>query len=60
MSHLAEVTHDRGLIWDSVSVESSGGLNPLQVRGLPKAQAKRFVDQVRTWMNVPADSSRKS
>jgi hypothetical protein len=35
MSHLAEVTHDRGLIWDSVSIESSGGLNPLQVRGLP-------------------------
>ena len=60
MSHLAEVTHDRGLIWDSVSIESSGGLNPLQVHGLPKAQAKRFVDQVRTWMNVPAESSRKS
>jgi len=51
MSHLAEVTHDRGLIWDSISVESSGGLNPLSVEGLPKGRAKRFVDQVRSWMN---------
>jgi hypothetical protein len=53
MSHLAEVAHNRGLIWDSVSIESSGGLNPLQVQGLPKAAAKRFVEQVRNWMNVP-------
>jgi hypothetical protein len=52
MSHLAEVHHQRGLIWDAVSIESSGGLNPLSVSGLPKAAAKRFVDQVRTWMNV--------
>jgi hypothetical protein len=51
MSHLAEVTHDRGLMWDSISIESSGGLNPLQVEGLPKGAATRFVDQVRTWMN---------
>src|SRR5215470_11268992 len=52
MSHLAEVTHDRGLIWDSISIESSGGINPLTVDGLPKGAAKQFVDQVRTWMNV--------
>jgi len=52
MSHLAEVAHERGLIWDSISIESSGGLNPLTVQGLPKGGAKRFVDQVRTWMNV--------
>jgi hypothetical protein len=51
MSHLAEVSHQRGLIWDSVSIESSGGLNPLTVFGLPKSGAKRFVDQVRAWMN---------
>ena len=51
MSHLAEVTHDRGLMWDSISIESSGGLNPLQVDGLPKGAATRFVDQVRSWMN---------
>src|SRR5437899_4981869 len=52
MSHLAEVAHERGLIWDSISIESSGGLNPLAVGGLPKGGAKRFVDQVRAWMNV--------
>ena len=33
MSHIAEVAHTRGLIWDRISVESSGGLNPLVVRG---------------------------
>jgi hypothetical protein len=52
MAHLAEVTHQRGLIWDSLSIESSGGLNPLYVEGLRKGPAKRFVDQVRAWMNV--------
>jgi hypothetical protein len=52
MSHLAEVTHQRGLIWDAVSIESSGGLNPLSVGGLPKNAARRFVNQVRAWMNV--------
>jgi hypothetical protein len=52
MSHLAEVAHQRGLIWDSISIESSGGLNPLFVQGLRKRAAHRFVTQVRTWMNV--------
>jgi hypothetical protein len=52
MSHLAEVAHQRGLVWDTVSIESSGGLNPLVVGGLPKGAATRFVDQVRAWMNV--------
>ncbi len=54
MSHLAEVSHTRGLLWDTVSIESSGGINPLRVGGLPKGAASRFVTQVRSWMNVPA------
>jgi hypothetical protein len=52
MSHLAEVAHVRGLLWDSISIESSGGLNPLFVSGLPKTAAAGFVDQVRAWMNT--------
>src|ERR1700719_1208639 len=52
MSHLAEVAPDRGLIWDSVPIEMRGGISPLWVDGLPKTAAKRFVDQVRAWMNV--------
>jgi hypothetical protein len=52
MSHIAEVTHNRGLIWDSISVESSGGLNPLVIDGVPKWSARRFVDYVRGRMNV--------
>jgi hypothetical protein len=52
MTHLAEVTHQRGLIWDAVAIESSGGLNPLVVGGLPKNSAEQFVDQVRSRMNM--------
>ena len=54
MSHIAEVTHSRGLIWDRISVESSGGLNPLVVSGLPKGQARYFVDHVRERLNEAA------
>jgi len=52
LSHIAEVAHMRGLIWDRISVESSGGLNPLVVAGLPKAAAGLFVDRVRERLNV--------
>ena len=51
MSHIAEVAHTRGLIWDRISVESSGGLNPLAVAGLPKRQARYFVEHVRERLN---------
>src|SRR5262249_54071323 len=36
LSQIAEVTHVRGFFWDAISVESSGGLNPLRVFGVPK------------------------
>jgi hypothetical protein len=51
LSHIAEVTHIRGLVWDAVSVESSGGLNPLRVNGLPKSPARYFVEHVRERIN---------
>jgi hypothetical protein len=51
LSHIAEVIHIRGLLWDAISVESSGGLNPLRVRGLPKGQARYFVEHVRERIN---------
>jgi hypothetical protein len=54
MSHIAEVAHTRGLIWDRISVESSGGLNPLVVSCLPKGQARYFVDHVRERLNEAA------
>jgi hypothetical protein len=54
LSHIAEVTHIRGFFWDAISVESSGGLNPLQVRGLPKSQARAFVEHVRERLNESA------
>lgn len=52
MSHIAEVAHSRGFIWDSISVESSGGLNPLIIDGVPKSSARRFVEYVRARMNA--------
>jgi hypothetical protein len=50
MSHVAEIGHDRGLIWDSISVESSGGLNPLVINGVAKGAAENFVTHVRALM----------
>jgi hypothetical protein len=52
MTHIAEVSHDRGFFWDSISIESSGGLNPLVIDGVPKGSARRFVDYVRAAMNA--------
>ena len=54
LSHVAEVIHIRGFFWDAVSVESSGGLNPLRVAGLPKGQVRFFVDHVRERLNEVA------
>ncbi len=54
LSHIAEVIHVRGLFWDAISVESSGGLNPLRIGGLPKSQARYFVGRLRERLNAPA------
>jgi hypothetical protein len=61
LSHIAEVTHVRGFFWDAISVESSGGLNPLRVFGAPKPQARYFVEHVRARLNEvgPAVQSRR-
>jgi hypothetical protein len=54
LSHIAEVTHIRGFFWDAISVESSGGLNPLRVFGVAKPAARDFVDHVRARLNEVA------
>ena len=64
LSHIAEVTHIRGFFWDAISVESSGGLNPLCVFGVPKPEARDFVEHVRARLNevapiVPAQAPRQ-
>jgi hypothetical protein len=51
LSHIAEVTHIRGLVWDAINVESSGGLNPLRVAGVSKSTARAFVEHVRERLN---------
>jgi hypothetical protein len=57
LSHIAEVTHVRGFFWDAISVESSGGLNPLRVFGLPKPAARYFVDHVRARLDEAGPAS---
>ena len=54
LSHIAEVTHIRGFFWDAISIESSGGLNPLRVFGVSKPEARAFVDHVRARLNEVA------
>jgi hypothetical protein len=51
MSHIAEVLHRRGLMWDTISVESSGGANPLVIGGVSKFHAGSFVEHVRQRLN---------
>ena len=51
LTHIAEVTHIRGFFWDAISVESSGGLNPLRVFGVAKPAARAFVEHVRERLN---------
>jgi hypothetical protein len=50
MSHVAEIEHDRGLIWDDVRIESSGGIDPLRISGLSKLHAGNSVAHVRATM----------
>ena len=50
MSHVAEIEHDRGLLWDDVRIESSGGIDPLRISGLSKFHAGSFVAHVRVIM----------
>jgi len=51
LAHIAEVAHVRGLIWDSISIERSGGPDLLVVTRLPKGQARYFAEQVRGRLN---------
>ncbi len=65
LTHIAEVTHIRGLVFDAISVESSGGLNPLRVFGGVKPAAAAFVEHVRARLNevapvVPPHAPRRS
>jgi hypothetical protein len=46
----------RGLIWDRISIESSGGLNPLVVAGLPKGPAQFFVERVRERLHATGNA----
>ena len=42
LSHIAEVAHTRGFFWDAISVESSGGANPLWITGVVEIRGALF------------------
>lgn len=50
MSHVAEIELDRGLIWDDIRIESSGGIDPLRISGLSKFHSGAFVANLRGMM----------
>ena len=52
LSHIAEVLHNRGIFWDAISVESSGGVNPLSIAGVSKSGSGAFVEHVRARLNA--------
>ncbi|MGB7035378.1 MAG: hypothetical protein WBD71_07605, partial [Xanthobacteraceae bacterium] len=54
LSHIAEVLHRRGLFWDAISVESSGGVNPLAISGVSKFHSGYFVEHMRERLNAAA------
>src|ERR1700721_2185592 len=54
LSHIAEVLHRRGLFWDAISVESSGGANPLAIAGVSKFDSGNLVEHVRERINEVA------
>jgi hypothetical protein len=54
LSHIAEVLHERRLFWDTITVESSGGTNPLAIAGVSKFGAGAFVEHVRERINQAA------
>lgn len=58
LSHIAEVLHRRGLLWDSISVESSGGANPLVIDGVSKLNSGSFVEHVRERINAASPPPR--
>jgi hypothetical protein len=57
LAHIAEVLHKRGLFWDSISVESSGGANPLTIKGVSKFRSGYFVEHMRERINTAAGAA---
>jgi len=46
-SHIAQVKQKAGFFWDTVIVESTGGVDPLVVQKVAKGSARDFVRYVR-------------
>ncbi len=52
---IASVRHDKGLIWDSVIIETAGGSNAIEIKGLRKRDARRIVMALREQMASEAE-----
>ena len=49
---IASVVHDKGIVWDRLVVETTGGSNNLDIRGAPKGAARDFVEKVQARLNA--------
>ena len=45
-SKIASVQHQKGLIWDKVLIETSGGTNFIEMKGLKKKDAETLVEKI--------------
>jgi hypothetical protein len=45
-ARIASLVHDKGILWDRIAVETTGGSNRLDIAGVPKAAARAFVAAV--------------
>jgi hypothetical protein len=43
---IASLVHDKGIVWDRVIVETTGGSNNLAIAGVAKGAARAFVAAV--------------
>ena len=49
---VASIVHDKGLVWDTVTVETAGGSNNLDVQGVAKGAARDFVAATQSRLNA--------
>lgn len=48
---VASVVHNKGIVWDTLVVETTGGSNNLDIRGVAKGAARDFVANVQARLN---------
>jgi len=56
---VASIHHHRGLIWDAIGIETTGGLEKLIVGGLRKSDAKAATEAIRAVVSAHQQSAHR-